>query len=131
MKKGYIYKVIDEVNNPHRVVLMEDYVPTMTKIRGVGLTHNAVGGRYVKNMRLTKDYFIEDDENGKKYEFQWHDLGNGRVTSMIKKGFDKPVGLLIEPPVGQVKEEYLSIIAENVEEYIYCPGAIKDYIPAK
>jgi len=129
MKKGYIYKVLDALKNPHRIVLMEDGNSTKKIIKGVGLTHNSIGGTYIQNMPLKKEYFEENDEHGQKYDFQWHDLGNGRVTSMMKKGFEKPIELIIEPPVGKVKDEYLYNIEKNVEEYIDCPNAVKYYQP--
>ena len=127
MKKGYIYKVVDALNNPHRIVLMEDETSGKKKVKGVGLTHNSKGGKYIKNMPLKKEYFEETDEHGHKYDFQWHDLGNGRVTSMMKTGFEKPIELLIEPPVGKIKDEYIHIIEENVGEYIECSTAVKKY----
>lgn len=129
MKKGYIYKVTDALNNPHRVVIMEDEPSIPNKIKAIGLTHNSVGGKYVQNMPLKKEYFEEVDEHDCRYEFQWHNLGNGRITSMIKTGFDKPTELIEEPPVGKIKDEYLHILEENVIEYTDCPHAIKHYQP--
>lgn len=131
MKKGYIYKVLDALNNPHRVVLMEDKTMKKNKIKGVGLTHNTKGGKFIKNMPLKKEYFEETGEDGNKYEFQWHDLGNNRITSMMLTGFEKPIELIIEPPVGKIKEEYIHIIEENIKEYIECPVAVMNYQPQK
>lgn len=129
MKKGHIYKVTDALNNPHRIVIVEDKPSKPNKIRAIGLTHNSIGGKYIQNMPLERKFFEEIDEHGCKYEFQWHNLGNGRITSMIKTGFDKPIELIEEPPIGKIRDEYLHILEENVIEYIYCPCAIKNFQP--
>lgn len=129
MKRGYIYKVMDAGNNPHRVVLMEDGAPGKETIRGIGLTHDSHGGVYIQNMPLKKIYFEETDEQGHRYEFQWENQGNGRITSMMKTGFDKPIDKIIEPPVGKIKDEYLHILEENVKEYVDCPMPAWKYRP--
>lgn len=126
MKKGEIYKVLDYENNPHRVVLMEDYVDGMQKLKVVAFTHDPQGGPHITNLRMEKVHFEEVDETGIKYEFQWEEFPDGRVTSMMTTGFIK-LENLIDHIVGKVTNLGMEFIIKNVKEYIDCPVAVNEY----
>ena len=127
MKKGEIYKVLDYDNNPHKVVLMEDYLIGMKEIKAVALTHDSVGGKYISNVPMLKEYFEETDTNGQPYPFQWERLADGRVTSIMTTGFNKPHKFLKEECLGKVNEDGLKYIESKVERYIKCPVAAGKY----
>ena len=125
LKKGYIYSVRDYDNNPHKIVLMEDYDGVSTRIKAVAFTHNEKGTSKYPNKPINKEFFVEMDENGNLYKFQWECLGVGRSTSIILHGFEKIVLNIKSRIIGQITEEGLKWIAEHVETYIICDVDIK------
>ena len=72
-----------------------------------------------------KEFFVEMDENGNPYKFQWECLGVGRSTSIILHGFEKIVLNIKSRIIGQITEEGLKWIAEHDETYIICDVDIK------
>ena len=125
LKKGYIYSVRDYDNNPHKIVLMEDYDGCSTRIKAVAFTHNEIGTAKHPNIPIMKEFFVENDENGNPYSFQWECLDVGRSTSIILHGFEKIVLNIKSRIIGQITEEGLKWIAEHVETYIICDVDIK------
>lgn len=125
MKKGYIYKVRDYDNNPHKIVLMEDYDGVSNRIKAVAFTHDEIGTSKHPNKPISKNFIMENDENGNLYKFQWEYLGVGRSTSIILHGFDKIVVNIKQREIGQITENGLKWIEEHVEEYIICDVDIK------
>ena len=99
MKRGYIYNVRDYDNNPHKIVLMEDYDGVSNRIKAVA--------------------------NGNLYKFQWECLCSGRSTSIILHGFEKIAINIIPKRIGKVTEEGLRWIERHVEKYIMCDIDIK------
>ena len=125
MKKGYIYSVKDYCNNPHKIVLMEDYDGVSSRIKAVAFTHNEKGTSKHPNKPINKEFFVENDENGNPYKFQWEYLGAGRSTSIILHGFEKIVINIKQREIGQITENGLKWIEEHVEKYIICDVDIK------
>ena len=125
LKRGYIYSVKDYDNNPHKIVLMEDYDGVSSRIKAVAFTHNEKGTSKHPNKPINKEFFVENDENGNPYKFQWEYLCVGRSTSIILHGFDKIVVNIKQREIGQITENGLKWIEEHVEEYIICDVDIK------
>ncbi|MCQ2310503.1 MAG: hypothetical protein MJZ64_01980 [Paludibacteraceae bacterium] len=111
---------IVRVKNGHPCVIINNVVSKDGRIEGVPLTHDSVGKGDIKNIPLQKDFFDEEDENGNRYEFQWEDNGNGRVTSMMCKVFEKDVkNLKIDSGrIGHVNEKGISFLKENINEKV-------------
>ena len=125
LKRGYIYSVKDYSNNPHKIVLMEDYDGVSSRIKAVAFTHNEKGTSKHPNKPINKEFFVENDENGNPYKFQWEYLGVGRSTSIILHGFEKIVINIKQGEIGQITENGLKWIEEHVEKYIICDVDIK------
>lgn len=125
LKKGYIYSVRDYDNNPHKIVLMEDYDGVSGRVKAVAFTHDENGSSKHPNKPIKKEYIVGNDENGNPYQFQWESLGIGRCTSIILHGFEK-IAINIKPRIiGKVTEEGLKWIEEHVQNYIICDVSIK------
>ena len=125
LKRGYIYSVKDYSNNPHKIVLMEDYDGVSSRIKAVAFTHNEKGTSKHPNKPINKVFFVENDENGNPYKFQWEYLGVGLSTSIILHGFEKIVINIKQGEIGQITENGLKWIEEHVEKYIICDVDIK------
>ena len=61
LKRGYIYSVKDYDNNPHKIVLMEDYDGVSSRIKAVAFTHNEKGTSKHPNKPINKEFFVEND----------------------------------------------------------------------
>lgn len=125
MKRGYIYNVRDYDNNPHKIVLMEDYDGVSNRIKAVAFTHDEIGTSKHPNKPISKNFIMENDENGNLYKFQWECLCSGRSTSIILHGFEKIAINIIPKRIGKVTEEGLRWIERHVEKYIMCDIDIK------
>lgn len=125
MKRGYIYSVKDYNNNPHKIVLMEDYDGVSERIKAIAFTHDENGSADSPNMKFNKDFIVEDDKDGNKYEFQWEYQDVGRSTSIITKGFLKLYANIKPQIIGQVSEAGLRWIEDQNFEYIICDISIK------
>lgn len=114
LKRGFVYDVIEDGRNLHPIVVLDDTLDKNGCIKGVAFTHNEEGSEFCKNILLPKEYVIESDSKGNKYEFQWEEIDRGR-TSIIRTGFLKSLEI-VEPKVkGQITEEGLEWIEEQVK----------------
>lgn len=114
LKRGFVYEVIEDGRNLHPIVVMDDTLDKDGCIKGVAFTHNEEGSEFCKNILLPKEYVVESDSNGNRYEFQWEETDRGR-TSIIRTGFLKSLEI-VEPKVkGQIKEQGLVWIEEQVK----------------
>lgn len=113
LKKGFVYEVKDDANKYHPVVVM-DTTCEKGRIKAVAFTHNEVGSDNYPNEPFPKEFVIECDSNGCKYEFQWEKRSRGR-TSIIKTGFLKSLEIVDPKAIGQITEEGLEWIREQVK----------------
>lgn len=114
LKRGFVYEVIEDGRNLHPIVVMDDTLDKDGCIKGVAFTHNEEGSEFCKNILLPKEYVVESDSNGNRYEFQWEETDRGR-TSIIRTGFLKSLEI-VEPKVkGQITEQGLVWIEEQVK----------------
>ena len=114
LKRGFVYDVIENGKNLHPIVVMDDTLDKDGCIKGVAFTHNEEGSEFCKNILLPKEYVVESDSNGNRYEFQWEETDRGR-TSIIRTGFLKSLEI-VEPKVkGQITEQGLVWIEEQVK----------------
>ncbi len=114
LKRGFVYDVIENGKNLHPIVVMDDTLDKGGCIKGVAFTHNEEGSEFCKNILLPKEYVVESDSNGNRYEFQWEETDRGR-TSIIRTGFLKSLEI-VEPKVkGQITEQGLVWIEEQVK----------------
>lgn len=114
LKRDFVYDVIEDGRNLHPIVVMDDTLDKDGCIKGVAFTHNEEGSEFCKNILLPKEYVVESDSNGNRYEFQWEETDRGR-TSIIRTGFLKSLEI-VEPKVkGQIKEQGLVWIEEQVK----------------
>ena len=126
LKRGFVYEVIEDGRNLHPIVVMDDTLDKDGCIKGVAFTHNKEGGDFYKNISFPKKFVVECDSNGKKYEFQWEEIGERR-TSIIGVGLNKLLEFLSSEPIGRINEDGLKWIEENLNgDYKIIDGHIKD-----
>lgn len=108
---------IVRVKRGHPCVIISNVISKDGRTEGIPLTHNSVGANDVKNLPLPKDFFDECDDNGIPYDFQWEDNGNGKVTSMMCKIFEKDVeNLKIDSGrIGHMNEKGISSLKKNID----------------
>lgn len=109
-KRGFVYRV---KGGYHPVVVM-DTTCENGRIRAVAFTHNEVGRDNYPNEPFPKEFVIECDSNGCKYEFQWEENSHGR-TSIIKTGFLKSLEIVDPNAIGRITEKGLEWIKEQVK----------------
>ena len=125
LKRGFVYRVNDGEDNRHPVVIMED-TPNEGRIKGYAFTHNVKGGKIYTNFLFPKEYVVEYDSDGNKYEFQWEEIGQRR-TSIIDVGLLKSLEFLSPEPIGRINEDGLKWIKENLNgDYKSIDCHIKD-----
>ena len=128
LKKGFVYRVNDGEENHHPVVIMEDAPTEVGRIKGYAFTHDVKGGKIYKNILFPKEYVVEYDSNGNKYEFQWEEIGQRR-TSIIDVGLLKSLEFLSSKPIGCINEDGLKWIKENLNgDYKSIDCHIKDVV---
>ena len=126
LKKGFVYRVNDGKENHHPVVIMEDAPNECGRIKGYAFTHDKEGGDFYKNISFPKKFVVECDSNGKKYEFQWEEIGKRR-TSIIDVGLLKSLEFLSSKPIGRINEDGLKWIEKNLNaDYKSIDCHIKD-----
>lgn len=109
-KRGFVYRV---KGGYHPVVVM-DTTCENGRIKAVAFTHNEIGCEFCENILFPKEFVVEHDSNGCKYEFQWEKRRRGG-TSIIKTGFLKSLEIVDSNAIGQIKEEGLEWIKEQVK----------------
>ena len=114
--------------NHHPIEIMEDTPNEFGRIKGCAFTHNEEGGGVYKNISFPKKFVVECDSNGKKYEFQWEEIGERR-TSIIGVGLLKSLEFLSSKPIGRINEDGLKWIEKNLNgDYKIIDGHIKDVV---
>lgn len=128
MKRGFIYKLKNPKNNPHRIVLMEDYNGTNNRIKAIAFTHNEKGCQECPNIKFPKEYIVNSDETGKPFEFQWEEQSKNRSTSIISKGFLKVCEKIKPKPIGRITEKGMLWIEKQNLDYCICDISIKEKV---
>lgn len=122
-KKGYVYKVQENGDQMHPIVIMEDAPLNSTIIKAVAFTHNEQGTHVHRNQPFPKEYVIKKHAKG-MYKFQWQKTRKGS-TSIITDGFLKSVTIINPQHIGRIKKSGLKWIEQIVgDNYVEIIGHI-------
>ena len=123
LKKGYVYKVQENGDQMHPIVVMEDASSNSQFIKAVAFTHNEKGTVIHANIAFPKEYVIKKHAKG-MYKFQWQKTKKGS-TSIITDGFLKSVTIINPQHIGRIKKSGLKWIEQIVgDNYVEIIGHI-------
>lgn len=114
-KRGYVYKVKENGEPMHPVVIMEDAPCNSTNIKAVAFTHNEHGTPIHPNQPFPQEYVIKKHAKG-MYEFQWQKTKKG-CTSIITDGFFKSDAIITPKHIGHIKKRGLKWIEQIVQNH--------------